>query len=53
MLPFDETGDFAWTISRSAWVVVAALPLVLGVTGLTMQLLRRRRRRARARPTDA
>ena len=48
-----HTGDFAGTISRSAWVVVAALPLVLGVTGLTMQLLRRRRRCARARPTDA
>ena len=42
-----HTGDFAGTISRSVWVVVASLPLVLGVTGLTMQLLRRRRRRAR------
>ena len=45
-----HTGDVLGTTSRLAWLVVAAAPLVLLVTGLVMWFVRRgKRRRAAAR----
>jgi uncharacterized iron-regulated membrane protein len=43
-----HTGDFLGTPSRLAWLALAASPLVLLVTGLTMWFVRRSKRRRRA-----
>jgi uncharacterized iron-regulated membrane protein len=49
-----HTGDWAGTPGRTIWLAVALSPLVLGVTGLTMWLVRRsKRRRAAARRVAA
>jgi uncharacterized iron-regulated membrane protein len=42
-----HTGDVGGPITRPIWVVLALTPLVLGVTGVMMQLIRRRKRRRR------
>lgn len=49
-----RTGDFGGTPTRVIWVAVGLSPIVLAVTGLTMQLVRRRKRKRRGSrgPTD-
>ena len=44
-----HTGDFGGTITRVLWTALALTPVALGVTGITMYLIRRRKR-ARRRP---
>jgi uncharacterized iron-regulated membrane protein len=39
-----HTGDFGGSISRAVWVVLGLSPIVLGVTGLTMYFIRRKKR---------
>jgi uncharacterized iron-regulated membrane protein len=46
-----HTGDFGGTGTRILWVTVGMAPLVLGVTGITMNLVRRRKRAKRAERT--
>ena len=43
-----HTGDFGGTVTRVLWVAVGLSPIILAVTGLTMQLVRRRKRKRRA-----
>ncbi len=42
-----HTGDFGGPFSRFAYVFVGLAPLALGLTGLSMNLIRRAKRRAR------
>ncbi len=42
-----HTGDFGGTATRVLWVLVGLSPIVLGVTGVTMNLVRRSKRRRR------
>ncbi len=42
-----HTGDFAGTTTRVLWVLVGLSPLVLGITGVTMNRIRHRKRAAR------
>ena len=42
-----HTGDFLGTPSRLLWVLVGLSPLVLGTTGVTMNLIRRSKRAKR------
>ena len=44
-----HTGDFGGPISRGAWFVVGISPIVLGVTGVTMWVVRRNKRAKRAK----
>ena len=48
-----HTGDFLGTPTRVLWVVLGLSPLVLGVTGITMNLVRRSKRAKRAARIDA
>ena len=43
----SHTGDFGGTATRVVWVGLGLSPLVLGTTGLTMNLIRRQKRQAR------
>lgn len=45
-----HTGDVGGTTTRSLWTALALTPVVLGVTGVWMNLVRRRKR-ARRRPS--
>ena len=47
-----HTGDFGGTTTRVLWTALALTPVALGVTGVTMYLIRRRKR-ARRRPSPA
>lgn len=42
-----HTGDFGGTLTRVAWVLLGLSPLVLGITGVTMYLIRLRKRSKR------
>ena len=42
-----HTGDFGGTPTRTLWVMLALTPLALGVTGVSMNLIRRRKRARR------
>jgi uncharacterized iron-regulated membrane protein len=46
-----HTGDFAGTTTRVLWVVVGLSPIVLAVTGVTMNRIRHRKRAARRNAT--
>lgn len=50
-----HTGDFAGMVGRIAWVGLGLSPIVLGVTGITMNLVRRNKRKKRtsAEPVPA
>jgi len=49
-----HTGDFLGTATRVAWVFIGLSPLVLGATGITMNLVRRSKRaKAAARAATA
>jgi uncharacterized iron-regulated membrane protein len=45
-----HAGDFGGPVTRVLWFLLGLSPLVLGVTGLLMQLIRRRKRARRAQP---
>jgi uncharacterized iron-regulated membrane protein len=45
-----DTGDVAGTSTRVVWTALALTPIALGVTGLLMYFIRRRKR-ARRRPS--
>ena len=42
-----HTGDVLGTWSRVGWVFLGLSPLVLGITGITMTLVRRAKRKKR------
>jgi uncharacterized iron-regulated membrane protein len=42
-----HTGDFGGPVTRVLWVAVGLSPIVLGVTGIVMQLVRRSKRKRR------
>jgi uncharacterized iron-regulated membrane protein len=44
-----HTGDFAGPVTRVLWVGLGLSPLVLGITGITMNLVRRSKRAKRVR----
>ena len=48
-----HTGDFGGTTTRVIWVAIGLSPIALGVTGVTMNLVRRSKRKRRSGPTDA
>lgn len=48
-----HTGDFAGTWSRVVWVAIGLSPLVLAVTGVVMNLERRKKRKQRATRSTA
>ena len=50
-----HTGDFGGTATRAVWVVIGVSPIALGITGITMYVIRRRKRAKRGAdvPTDA
>jgi uncharacterized iron-regulated membrane protein len=46
-----HAGDFGGSTTRILWVVVGISPVVLGATGIVMQLVRRNKRKRRAATT--
>ena len=47
-----HTGDFGGTTTRAVWVVIGLSPIALGITGITMYVIRRRKRARRGAPVE-
>jgi uncharacterized iron-regulated membrane protein len=45
-----HTGDFGGTATRAVWVVIGLSPIALGITGVAMFVIRRRKRARRNAP---
>ncbi len=45
-----HTGDFGGTATRMVWIVIGLSPMALGITGITMYVIRRRKRARRGAP---